>query len=140
MLKLKILSVGKTKEKWLEEAIQEYLKRLKGTVSIEFLWAKDDQQLIEWTQKDLAVICLDPAGKLLASEQFSSFLQQQWEKGGSRLTMVIGGADGLPQVLKDSYSLISLSPLTFTHQLTRLVLIEQIYRALEIQKGSSYHK
>lgn len=140
MRKVRIFSVGKNKEKWLEEAIQEYVKRLTGVVSFEFLWAKDDQQLIEWTQKEPVVICLDPAGKLLTSEQFSSFVQQQWEKGGAKIALVIGGAEGLPPLLKNSPLLISLSPLTFTHQLTRLILVEQIYRALEIQRGSSYHK
>jgi 23S rRNA (pseudouridine1915-N3)-methyltransferase len=140
MLKLKIFSVGKTKEAWLEEAIQEYVKRLKPSVLIEFIWAKDDQQLVDSVKKEPLAICLDPAGRLMTSEELSSFLSQCWEKGGSRLAIVIGGADGLPPELKKHSPLISLSPLTFTHQITRLVLIEQIYRAIEIQKGSQYHK
>lgn len=140
MIKLKILSVGKTKEKWLEEAFNEYVKRLKPVAHIETLWAKDTPQLIEWAQKEPSYICLDPNGRLLTSEEFSSFLSQAWQKGGSRLTLVIGGAEGLPEILKKESQLVSLSPLTFTHQLTRLILIEQIYRAIEIQKGSNYHK
>lgn len=140
MLKLKIISVGKIKEAWLETAIQDYLKRLRPFVLIEFIWAKDDQQLVELAKKEPLAICLDPAGMLMTSEQLSSFLEQSWEKGGSRLALVIGGAEGLPAELRKHFPLLSLSPLTLTHQITRLVLIEQIYRAIEIQKGSRYHK
>lgn len=140
MLKLKILSVGKTKETWLEEALAEYMKRLKPYMTIETIWAKDDAQLTELVKKETTVIALDPSGRLLTSEQFTSFLAQSWEKGGSRVAFVIGGAEGLPLEVKEHYPLISLSPLTFTHQITRLVLIEQVYRAMEIQKGSRYHK
>jgi 23S rRNA (pseudouridine1915-N3)-methyltransferase len=140
MLKLTILSIGKTKEKWLEEAFEEYIKRLKPSLQVTCLWAKDDPQLIEWAQRENFCVALDPAGQLMTSEEFSHFMVQSWEKGGSRLTLVIGGANGLPPELKQLSSLISLSPLTFTHQMTRLVLIEQIYRALEIHKGSKYHK
>jgi 23S rRNA (pseudouridine1915-N3)-methyltransferase len=140
MLKLKILSIGKSKEKWLEEALREYTKRLKPYMTIEWLWAKDNAQLIEWAQKEPLFICLDPAGCLFTSEQFAVFLEQLWEKNRSRLTIVIGGPEGLPPILIQRAQLISLSPLTFTHQMTRLILIEQIYRALEINRGSSYHK
>lgn len=140
MLKLKILSIGKTKEKWLEEAFSEYVKRLKPILQVECLWAKDNSQLTEWTQKENCAICLDPTGRLFSSEEFSKFLAGEWEKGGSRLTFVIGGAEGLPLELKKTKTLISLSPMTFTHQMTRLVLIEQVYRTTEIQKGTNYHK
>jgi 23S rRNA (pseudouridine1915-N3)-methyltransferase len=70
----------------------------------------------------------------------ASFLSAQWEEAGSRLQLVIGGAEGIPIQLKQNSPLISLSPLTFTHQITRLILIEQLYRAVEIQKNSKYHK
>lgn len=140
MLKLKILSIGKTKEKWLEEGFQEYVKRLKPTVTIECLWAKDNTQLLEWAQKETFYLCLDPAGQSFTSDQFSNFIFQKWEKEKTRLTFIIGGADGLPPEMKRMGFLISLSALTFTHQMTRLVLIEQVYRAVEIHKGSKYHK
>lgn len=140
MLKLKILSIGKTKETWLDEAIAEYTKRLKPSMTIEWIWAKDNTQLVELASKEPLVICLDPTGSLFTSEQFADFMDQSWQKGGSRLTFIIGGADGLPPRLKKDYTLISLSQLTFTHQITRLILIEQIYRSLEIKKGSQYHK
>lgn len=139
MLKIKLFSIGKTKESWLEEAIEEYLRRLKPTVSIEFIWAKNDEQLVQLVEKEPLYICLDPVGKLMTSEQFSDFLVSKLEEGGSRLAFVIGGADGLPAALKKA-SLISLSLMTYTHQITRLVLLEQIYRAFEIARGSPYHK
>ncbi len=140
MLKLKIISIGKTKEKWLEDAFQEYVKRLMPFVQVECQWAKDNVQLIEWAQKESFYICLDPHGHLFTSEEFSSFFMRKWEAGGSRLTLIIGGAEGLPSELKKQTNLISLSRLTFTHQITRLVLIEQIYRTIEIHKGTHYHK
>ena len=140
VLKLKIFSVGKTKEKWLDDAFREFVKRLKPFVQVDCLWAKDDLQLIEWTQKEKSYLALDPKGSLFTSEELAKFLLQKWEIEGSRLTIVIGGADGLPLQVKQKGTLISLSPLTFTHQMTRLIVIEQIYRSIEIQKGSHYHK
>lgn len=140
MYKLRILSIGKTKEQWLEEALDEYIKRLSKTLSIEFLWAKNNEQLIQLATKESNLICLDAGGKLMDSENFSTFILKQFEQGGSRLAIVIGGAEGLPAELKKQTGLISLSPMTFTHQIVRLILVEQIYRALEIDKGSRYHK
>lgn len=139
MLKIRVLSTGKTKEKWLEEAIQEYLKRLSPILSIEFLFFKNDHQLEAQAAKESSLICLDPNGKLLTSEDFASVLRSSLIKGGSRLTFVIGGPDGLTEELK-KYPLISFSRMTFTHQLCRLILVEQIYRATELEKGSKYHK
>src|SRR5205823_3474442 len=140
MYKLKLFSVGKTREKWLDEALQEYLKRLKPIASLEFIWAKNNEQLLQLTAKEPVLVCLDPQGNLFTSEQFSGLLHDQLTKGGSKLSFVIGGADGLPSELKQKPLQISLSRLTFTHQITRLVLIEQIYRAFEIVKNSPYHK
>ena len=140
MHKIKILSVGKTKEKWLQTAFEEYSQRLKSTAKIECLWAKDDAQLLTLAQKESNLLVLDPSAKLMTSEEFSETLSTSLEIGGSRLTFVIGGAEGVPQELKKKHQLISLSPLTFTHQIARLILIEQIYRAFEIARGSKYHK
>lgn len=139
-MKIKILSVGKTKESWLDSAFNEYTKRLKPTTDIECLWAKNDSQLLEWAQKEKGIINLDPKGSLLSSEDFSLFLTQHLEKHGARTTFIIGGPDGLPPHIKSLGPLISFSPLTFTHQIIRLILIEQIYRSFEIQRGSNYHK
>lgn len=140
MLKLKIISIGKTKEEWLNSAINEYVKRLSPVLKIEFVWAKDNDQLKDLLDKEPAVICLDAQGKMLDSEQFSKFLQNQFVESDSRVVMAIGGSDGLPKEIKGLYPCISLSLMTMTHQIVRLVLIEQIYRAFEIAKGSKYHK
>ncbi len=74
----------------MNDALNEYLKRLQPFVQIESLWAKDNAQLIEWIKKRENCLSLDPQGQLFTSEGFSQFLIQQWEKGGSRLTLLIG--------------------------------------------------
>jgi 23S rRNA (pseudouridine1915-N3)-methyltransferase len=140
MLKLKILSVGRWKEAWLQQAVSIYTDRLRSQLEIDWKWADNDPQLLQWVEKEPLVVALDPKGKSYTSQEFSSFLFKQFELGGSRLTFVIGGATGLPPSIKRSCSLISLSPLTFTHQITQLILIEQVYRAFEIRKGSHYDK
>jgi 23S rRNA (pseudouridine1915-N3)-methyltransferase len=136
MLKLKILSIGKTKEEWLESALNEYIKRLKPTLSI----AKSDGDLIFLTEKEPLFVCLDPKGQKMDSETFAHYIQNKFIEGGSKLSIVIGGPEGLPEKLKTHKNLISFSDLTMTHQMVRLLLIEQIYRAFEIIKGSKYHK
>lgn len=141
MYRIKILSIGKTKESWLQEALQEYEKRLKSVIIIEWLIAKNDDQLRTFLAKEAGWISLSPSAKMFTSEQFSTFLYKDLEQSGSRTCFVIGGAEGLPpDILSQSREIISLSPLTFTHQITRLILLEQIYRASEIAKGSHYHK
>jgi 23S rRNA (pseudouridine1915-N3)-methyltransferase len=140
MLKLKIFSVGRPKERWIEEGVEEYIRRLKSQIIVECLWLKNDEQLAAALVKEPKVLCLDPFGIMLESEQFSKLVYKSFEEGGSRLAFVIGGAEGLPAECKKKYPLISLSPMTLTHQMTRLLLIEQIYRAAEIAKGSKYHK
>jgi len=140
MLKVKIFSVGKRKEKWLEEGIREYEKRLESTVRFQFLYSKDDQQLISLVKRETLLIGLDQKGAVLSSQQFSHFLQNCFVQNGSKAGFVIGGPEGLPKELKDQLSLISLSSLTFTHQMTRLIFIEQVYRAMQLMQGSPYHK
>ncbi|MGM0439951.1 MAG: 23S rRNA (pseudouridine(1915)-N(3))-methyltransferase RlmH [Chlamydiota bacterium] len=141
MYKVKIFSVGKSKECWLQEALKEYLKRLKPLMKVEFINLKDDQQLLNHIAKEpTKPICLDPAGHEHASREFHHFFYQRLIEGGSQVTFVIGGPDGLPPPLRKKAYLLSLSKLTFTHQISRLILIEQIYRATEIEKGSNYDK
>lgn len=136
MIKIKILSVGKTREKWLESAMAEFERRLTGQVEFEYKWFKNDGKLVEEAEKEPLVICLDPEGKELDSPGFAAFIEEQ----GARMTFVIGGAEGLPGVLRSRRPQLSLSKMTFTHQLSRLVLIEQIYRAYTLIKGIPYHK
>lgn len=140
MFKIKIYLIGKTKERWLQEAFGQYCTRLKGTAEIELITAKDNKQLCRLADEDKQAIALDEKGEMFDSVAFSEDLYRRLIAGGGRLSYIIGGAEGLPQAIRESHALISLSPLTFTHQCVRLILIEQIYRAFEIEKKSPYHK
>jgi 23S rRNA (pseudouridine1915-N3)-methyltransferase len=141
MFKVKIITIGKTKETWLSEGILEYEKRLKPFMSLEWKIAKNDEGLLSFLDLEKRFIAFDLGGLPFSSSDFSTKLHQELEKGGSRLSFVIGGAEGLPPAIKKrAHKLWSLSPLTFTHQLARLILLEQLYRAVEIERGSAYHK
>lgn len=141
MLKLTVLFTGKAKEPWIDAALQEYTKRLKTTIEITWKWAKTEERLHEWLSSAPSCILLDPHGKLFTSEELSSFLFFQWEKQKGSLSIAIGGAEGFsPEIKARSGSLLSLSPLTFTHTMTRVILLEQIYRALQIHLKTPYHK
>ena len=138
MLKVKVITIGRCKEAWLEEALAEYQKRLLGTLAIEWVLIKQKLEWAEHLQKAPHVIALDVQGSLLSSEAFSHKLYHTW---GARPVFVIGGADGLPtEILQQVSFRWSLSPLTFPHQIVRLLLLEQFYRAQEIDRGSAYHK
>lgn len=157
-LQVTIRIVGrKTSEPWLEEACDMYARRLQpSTLDVATVWHKNDAALLKGVATDYdkrdTVVLLDPGSAstpamMLTSERLADKVYQWLEEGGSRLVFVIGGAEGLPAELKyNKYNrnnkpiLLSLSPLTFTHQFARLVLMEQIYRASEIRKGSGYHK
>ncbi len=136
---IKIFTPGKTKETWLQAALLEYQKRLSKEVKLEFFLVKDDAKLIQVCEKEKALIALDLEGEKLSSEAFAKKLEKMLEKHGGHCHFVIGGPEGLPNTLKTLPS-ICLSQLTFTGQMTRLILAEQIYRAFEIKKGSAYHK
>src|SRR3989344_171064 len=139
VFKVKILTVGKSREIWLKEALEEYEKRLSRILKLEWSIAKDRPQLIDLAKNETALIALDLQGELLSSEDFSQKFTLALIEKGARLTFIIGDADGLPdELLNRSFWRWSLSPLTFTHQMVRLILIEQIYRALEIEKKSGY--
>lgn len=128
---------------------------------METIWHKTDGELLKNVEGDVdkghSVVLLDPKGrKGVTSEEFTEDMYGWLEEGGSRLVFVIGGADGLPVELrgggggltgkkgggggKRKMEMLSLSSLTFTHQFARTILMEQIYRASEIKKGSGYHK
>lgn len=139
MLKIKILTIGKTKESWLDEALEEFYKRLRSQIQFEWVFAKDNEQLIQWCAREPLVVALDPLGKQLDSVEFSKYFIEKVETNGARLAFVIGGAEGLPAELRKG-EMISFSRLTFTHQIVRIILVEQVYRALEIARGSPYHK
>lgn len=141
MYKVKVYSVGKTKETWLQEALSLYEDRMQARLSIEWALCKTEAQLESILSKETSFICLTPEGREYTSPDFSSACIRWLTESGSKLTFVIGGATGISSALKkQAKALISLSSMTFTHQITRLILVEQLYRSLEIEKGSSYHK
>tara|TARA_B100000513_G_scaffold140668_1_gene64166 strand:+ start:316 stop:918 length:603 start_codon:yes stop_codon:yes gene_type:complete len=144
---VRIVSVGKSKEQWLQSAIDEYTKRLRGAqIELRCVNVKGDQQLIaEAAAAGDGLVVLDERGAQTDSDGFARILYEALERGGSRVSFVIGAAEGLPPQLKaqakaGKHTMISLSQMTFTHQMARLFLAEQIYRATEIRKGSAYHK
>jgi 23S rRNA (pseudouridine1915-N3)-methyltransferase len=140
MYKISVFSVGKTKESWLVEALSEYEGRLRSQVEIEWILVKKEEQLESLLEKT-PFIALAIDAKQFSSEEFSVQLHDWLEDRGSRLVFLIGGAEGIsPSLLSKAFSKISFSKMTLTHQMVRLLLLEQIYRAVEIRKGTGYHK
>jgi 23S rRNA (pseudouridine1915-N3)-methyltransferase len=148
-LQIKIRIVGRKNgsEQWLEDAYTMYETRL--PIQVETIWHKNNEDLVKGVNTDRekghSVVLLDPTGKTVTSERFCDNMYDWLDLGGSRMAFVIGGAEGLPTELKypatgPAMELLSLSSLTFTHQFARTLLMEQIYRATEIRKGSGYHK
>ena len=131
MRKIKVYSPGK---KSFEKEINEYAKRLTAEAQILWTYPKDLEKALI---KEKNYICLDPLGKQYTSEGFAKFLDSQ----GAQITFVIGGDEGLSsEIRKNASALISLSKMTFTHHMTRLILAEQIYRGILISANRPYHK
>ena len=159
-MKIKVVTVGKLKEKYLKDGIAEYSKRISRFAKLEMIELADEktpdrasesenQKILEIEgQRILSkvgdrdfVIALAIEGKTFSSEEFSKQLEEASIKGFSTLTFIIGGSLGLAQDVKNRANLsVSFGRLTLPHQLMRLVLAEQIYRAFTIQQGSPYHK
>ena len=141
-----ILIVGKKTagEAWIAEGCQDYEKRLRPTMTVGTKFLKTDEELIKAVsaiqEKKGLVMALDELGTQYSSRDFSKLVFDSLVEGGSQLSLVIGGAPGLPKELRASLPLISLSKMTWTHQHARLLVYEQLYRAAEIHKGSKYHK
>ena len=137
----RILAVGKVRRGWIQEGIDLYRKRLPGLEIIEIrdsTPAKEAEAIRASLRPDDHLIALMEEGTPLASEPFARRLDQL---GNQRLAFVIGGADGLTDALKASARWqLSLSPMTFPHELARLMLIEQLFRAQAILQGSPYHR
>lgn len=150
---IKIITVGTIKEKYLKEAIDEYMKRLKKYTNIELIEVKDEglveeQKAIQLEGEKISkyispkdyLITLEIEGKAYTSEEFAEKLNQiQIEN--SNIVFVIGGSYGLSSEIKEKSRLhLSFSKMTFPHQLFRVFLLEQIYRAYKILNNESYHK
>lgn len=155
--KVTIHTVSKPENKgWEAAAVDEYSKRLATAalpINVETIFHKADSQLLRAVERtDHPIVVLDERGAELTSEGFAELLFSRLEAGGSRISFVIGGADGLPRELRQDLKprgssgqgprteLMSLGLLTLPHKLARAILVEQLYRASEIRRGSKYHR
>ncbi|MFS1516899.1 23S rRNA (pseudouridine(1915)-N(3))-methyltransferase RlmH [Bacillus sp. SCS-151] len=159
-MNISIISIGKLKEKYLKQGIQEYLKRLTPYAKVNIIELPDEkapealseQQMEQIKQKegerilakiseDTHVIALAIEGKMKTSEQLAKDLDHLATYGKSKVAFVIGGSLGLSnEVMQRSNESLSFSKMTFPHQLMRLILLEQVYRAFRINRGEPYHK
>lgn len=159
-MKIKIYAIGKIKENYLKVGINEYLERIKPYSHIEIIEVNDEaivdnpkesdiklainnegKKVLKLIKENEYLIGLDLNKKELNSVGFADFLNKKFVIGGSNISFVIGGSYGLSEELKNRCNdSISLSKMTFLHQMTRLILLEQIYRAFKINRNETYHK
>ncbi|MBZ6484677.1 23S rRNA (pseudouridine(1915)-N(3))-methyltransferase RlmH [Priestia aryabhattai] len=159
-MNISIITIGKLKEKYLKQGIEEYLKRLSSYAKVEIIELADekapenlsDSEMEQVKQKegerilakisdDTYVIALAINGKQKSSEELAKEIDSLATYGKSKVAFVIGGSLGLSsEVMKRSNAALSFSKMTFPHQLMRLVLVEQIYRAFRIIRNEPYHK
>jgi len=138
-MKIKIIVIGKVKEKSIHELINEYLKRLKPYTKIEIIELKDKglekeaENILPYLGNNSFI--LDERGKEYTSIGFSELINKNQD-----IIFIIGSAEGISESLKKKANLISLSKMTFTHEMARLFLIEQIYRSMMILNNREYHK
>ena len=159
-MKIKIYAIGHLKETYLKQGINEYLERLKPYAQVEIVEVNDEsivqnpslkeieiakdkegQRILKLLKNDEYVIGLDLVKKQPTSPEFAKYLEDKFVLGGSNISFVIGGSYGLSDELKKRcQDRIGLSNMTFLHQMTRLILLEQIYRAFKINRNEVYHK
>ena len=159
-MKIDILCVGKVKESYFNGAISEYVKRLQRYAQIRIIEVKDEMtpqqasekmeeqirqlegnRLLKFMDDNAFQIVLAIEGKQMTSEELSSFISQKEVAGISHIQMIIGGSLGLSEEIKKKADYqLSFSKMTFPHQLMRVILLEQIYRAYRIKNNETYHK
>ena len=159
-MKITILAVGKLKEQFFSDAVKEYTKRLSRYCKLEMIEVMDErtaenasgheedlirqkegERLKKYIKEGAYVISLAIEGRQYSSEKFAEKIHDLGLHGESHIIFVIGGSIGLaPEILKSSDELLSFSKMTFPHQLMRVVLLEQVYRAYRIIHGEPYHK
>lgn len=159
-MNIKIIAVGKLKEKYLKDAVNEYLKRLSAYAKVDVIEIADEKEPDNASAKDIEiiknkegskildkikereyVILLDVEGKQVSSEDLAGKLAELSLSGDSNLVFVIGGSNGVSEEVREKADFkLSFSKMTFPHQLMRVILLEQIYRGFKINRGESYHK
>ena len=155
-MKLSLPFLGKTKEKYLDQAIQEYGKRVRRYLPLDIqvlksryakndadqvIMAREAEQLLNHAATASLTVALDPTGREQTSEEIATTLAAWEDRGIQTLCFLIGGHLGLDQQVRQQADHIwSLSRLTFTHEMTRFILLEQLYRACSIKAGHNYHK
>ena len=153
IVKIKIVWIGKTKERALQELTEKYLKRISHYTAIEGIAVRNEAALLEICgrsasakgRKSLAsgkstLVLMDSGGKALSSEEFAKFLEDYQDRNPLPLILAIGSADGFGEASRSAArQTISLGKITLAHELARVVLLEQIYRAFTIMKGHPYH-
>lgn len=154
-MKIKLIVIGKTDESFLIEGIEKYTKRLKHYVPFEMIVLPDvkqgSKQIIDKQKEEEGkmilskmendyLVLLDEKGKEFSSEEFGGFLQKKMNSGIQTLTFVVGGPFGFSdEVYSKAKEKVSLSKMTFSHQMIRLFFTEQLYRGFTIIKGEKYH-
>lgn len=159
-MNITIIAVGKIKEKYLNQGIDEYVKRLSkycklniiqisdekapenlSSIEMEKIKQKEGEGILKHIKEGMYVIVLDIKGKMISSEELANKLNDLALSGKSNLAFIIGGSLGVSnEVLQISNYKLSFSPMTFPHQLMRMILLEQLYRGFRIVKGEPYHK
>ena len=156
MLNVKLIVLGNLKEKYLREAQSEYVKRLSAFCNLKIIELsevktgesqalvekalKKEAQMIKSAIGDSFAIPLCIEGAKMSSEKLSKFIQEKTVTGCSSIAFIIGSSFGLDSEIKKMGKTLSVSDMTFPHQLFRIMLLEQIYRAFMIEKGTKYHK
>lgn len=153
-MKIHIIQIGKTKDKNIEELVLEYIKRTSLYAKVKFTTLNEEKLTSSKTKEKIIqiegekilknissefVVALDEKGKQFASTDFAGIIKKQ-KDAGQKITFIIGGAFGLSNNVKAKANLtLSLSKMTFTHEMARLFLMEQVYRAFSIIAGKGYH-
>lgn len=152
-MKLRVLWVGKTQEEWLKRGIDEYASRIRRYIPLELAEARDEkgaaaptmrsrecERLERCLTKNSRLILLDERGTELTSPELAAFIGRQRDNAVPELAFAIGGAYGFTDTFRArADTVISLSRMTLTHQMVRVVLLEQLYRAFTILNGEPYH-
>jgi 23S rRNA (pseudouridine1915-N3)-methyltransferase len=139
-MRYRVVAVGRVRDAALRAACDEYLDRLKRYTRVEEREAKDEARILEAVPEDGRLVVLSERGEQWTSGELAEWTAR-WEMDGRDVAFAIGGADGVPEpVLRRAERAWSLSRLTFPHEMARLLLYEQLYRAYTIRRGEPYHR